>query len=98
MSGGGGGVYLGGDFDIGEKELRWPDREIAGGGGTVGETVRRRKKERKEEEEIFDRTVISPKGVNLGGVLLCPKDVSEGGTLSSTVARSRYYVRTLGHH
>jgi hypothetical protein len=57
-----------------------------------------KKEERKEEEEIFDRTVISPKGVNLGDVLLCPKDVSEDGTLSSTVTQSRYHVHTLGHH
>jgi hypothetical protein len=55
MSGGGGGVYLGGDFDRGEKELRWPDREIAGGGGTVGETVRRRKKERRRKKSSTER-------------------------------------------
>jgi hypothetical protein len=34
----------GGDFDRGEKEFRWSNREIAGGGRTVGERVRRRKK------------------------------------------------------
>jgi hypothetical protein len=45
----GGGVYLVGEFDGGERELWWPDNEIVGGGGGIGERGRRRKKERKKE-------------------------------------------------
>jgi hypothetical protein len=51
MSGGGGGVYLGGDFDGGEKEFGWPDQEIAGCGGMVGERVTRKKKERRRKKK-----------------------------------------------
>jgi hypothetical protein len=29
ISGGGGGVYLGGEFHRRERELQWPDDEIA---------------------------------------------------------------------
>jgi hypothetical protein len=50
ISWGGGGVYLGGEFDGGEIDLWWPDRQIAGGGVMTRERGRRRKKEGKEEE------------------------------------------------
>jgi hypothetical protein len=51
MSGGGGRVYLGGEFDGEEGDLRWPELEIAGGGSGNEERGRRRNKERKKEEE-----------------------------------------------
>jgi hypothetical protein len=89
MSGGGGAVYLGGDFDKGEMELGWPNREITGGGGAVGESE---ENEEKKEEESFDRSVITPKA----GALLCLKGVSEGGALPFTVADPNCHVRTLG--
>jgi hypothetical protein len=44
MSEGGGGVYLGGEFDREERELRWPDKEIIRAGGRIGKRRRRRKK------------------------------------------------------
>jgi hypothetical protein len=37
MSRGGGGVYLEGEFDRGERELMWLNKEIAGGGGWIRE-------------------------------------------------------------
>jgi hypothetical protein len=63
MSGGREGVYLGGEFDEGERELRWPDKEITEGGDMNGERGRRRKKERKKERKErgkkgFDQTVM----------------------------------------
>jgi hypothetical protein len=51
MSRGGGGVYLGGEFDGGEWELRWPNNQIIRGGGGIRERGRRRKKERKERRK-----------------------------------------------
>jgi hypothetical protein len=44
-----GGVYLGREFEGGERVVWWPDGEIAGGGGGNGERSKR-KKERKKEE------------------------------------------------
>jgi hypothetical protein len=97
MSRGGGGVYLEGDFDGEEKLIRRPDREIVEGGSAVGERVRRRKEERKERRKRGSaEQVCPPKGASLDGALLCPKGASEGGVLSSTVARSTCHVRTLG--
>jgi hypothetical protein len=58
MSGGGGGAYLRGEFDRGEKDLRWSELEIAGGDGGNGERGRRRKKERRRKKKVFDRTVM----------------------------------------
>jgi hypothetical protein len=58
MSGGGGGAYLRGEFDRGEKDLRWSELEIAGGDGGNGERGRRRKKERRRKKKGFDRTVM----------------------------------------
>jgi hypothetical protein len=46
---GGGGVYLGRDFDGGEKEFWSLNREIVRAGDVDGERVRRRKKERRRK-------------------------------------------------
>jgi hypothetical protein len=69
MSGGGGGVYLGGEFDGGERDIRWSELEIVGGGGDNGERGRRRKKEKKEEERVRSNH-YAPKGTSLKGALL----------------------------
>jgi hypothetical protein len=56
MSGGGGRVYLRGDFDGGKKELRW--QEIARGGDAVEEKVRRRKERRTKEKVSAQRLCV----------------------------------------
>jgi hypothetical protein len=56
MSGGGGRVYLRGDFDGGKKELRW--QEIARGGDAVEEKVRRRKERRTKEKSFSSRLCV----------------------------------------
>jgi hypothetical protein len=58
ISGGGGGVYLGKEFHGGERELRWPDSEIAGGGSGNGERMGEGRKKGGEEERRLDRVVI----------------------------------------
>jgi hypothetical protein len=60
MSGGGGEVYHGGEFDGGETKLRWSDKEIVGGGSGNGERGKRRKKEMRG-------------GRKGAGELLCPE-------------------------
>jgi hypothetical protein len=72
MSGGGGRVYLRGEFDGEEGDLRWPELEIVGGGSGNEERGRRRNKERKkeEEEERVRSNRYAPKGTSLDGVLL----------------------------
>jgi hypothetical protein len=44
------GVYLGGEFDGGERDVRWLDSEITGGGSDNGERWKRSKKERRRNE------------------------------------------------
>jgi hypothetical protein len=55
------GVYLGKEFHRGERELRWSDGEIAGGGGGNGERMERgeRKEEKKKENSIKPSFTVS---------------------------------------
>jgi hypothetical protein len=95
ISGGGGGVYLGEEFHGGERELWWPDGEIAEDGGGNGERMKRRKRERRRRrKKEAQPNRYAQKGTSLAGALLWSKGASEGGALLSTVAQAGCHVYT----
>jgi hypothetical protein len=49
-----------GEFDRGERELWWPDKEIDRGGGGIGERERERRKKKKERrKKESGRTIMT---------------------------------------
>jgi hypothetical protein len=65
MSRGGGGVYLEGEFDRGERELMWLNKEIAGGGGWIREREggeERKKRWKRRKKWSCRSALLCPKG------------------------------------